>query len=306
MAKKKNKLAFPVGIITVILAVVGLVTVVNFTVDFVKNKKDNTALKSEYEDMLKPVVMFDPDPFDDLTQADETQLVYAAIWNLLTDEEGADKYGYSTGETVGIVVPQSDIEQSFIYLFGSEIDITSLHSSIDMTEYDITYDAALQSYILPITGVDSAYIPRVTDITKQGSSHVLTVEYISSKAWADVDDEGYNPPAADKVMTITMRSGSDGMYVSSIQNANPIEVTTKGETEYYSEEEVTEEEEEVTEETEELQYVPVTDENGEPVTDEEGNEVTELVTSENTEDNTDETESGEVSEDEETTEEEDY
>lgn len=265
---KKNKLAFPLGIIASVLAVIGLITVIKFSTDSIKNLTDNTADKKKYAEMLTPVVMFDPDPFDDLTQADVSQLLNSAVWALLMSEDGADKYPYSEGENFGIVVPQADIEKYFVSLFGTEIDIASMHSSIDMSEYDITYDAALKSYILPITGVESAYTPKVYDIDKQGSSLVLTVGYIGNKAWVQIDDGEYSAPEPDKYMKITLRERSGGMYVSSIQSADgqevigtapptqavpatvppvsaPPETTEAGTTE------------------------PMTDENGEPVTEEE-------------------------------------
>ncbi|MEE1011776.1 MAG: hypothetical protein U0L11_07065, partial [Acutalibacteraceae bacterium] len=230
MAKtKKNKLAFPIGIIAAILAVVGLITVIRFSADTVKNLADKTADKKEYEQLLTPVVMFDPDPFDDLTQADVSQLLNSAVWALLMSEDGADKYPYSEGENIGIVVPQADIEQYFVSLFGTEIDIASMHSSLDMSEYDITYDAALQSYILPITGIESAYTPKVYDIKKQGSSVILSVGYIGTKAWVQVADGEYSAPEPDKFMKITLRERDGGMYISSIQATDIQEVigTTK-------------------------------------------------------------------------------
>ena len=278
--RKKNKLAFPLGVITVILAIIGLITAISFSVDTVRNLTDKTADKKEYEQMLKPVVMFDPDPFDDLTQADVSQLLNSAVWALLMSEDGADKYPYSEGETFGIVVPQADIENYFVSLFGTEIDIASMHSSIDMSDYDITYDAALKSYILPITGVESAYTPKVYDIEEQGSSLILSVGYIGNNAWVQVEDGEYTAPEADKYMKITLRERSGGMmYVSSIQSTDGNEVigTTK-----HREEQPAETTAAVTV-TEETSAVPETDENGEivttePLTDENG----ELVTEEET------------------------
>ena len=70
--------------------------------------------KKEYEQFLKPVVMFDPDPFDDLTQADVPQLLNSAVWALLMSEDGAGKYPYSESEPFGFVVPQADIEKYFV------------------------------------------------------------------------------------------------------------------------------------------------------------------------------------------------
>ncbi|MBQ4626678.1 MAG: hypothetical protein IJB45_05440 [Clostridia bacterium] len=221
---KKNKLAFPIGIIAIILAIVGAVTVVGFLSDTVKDLTDNTAKKKEYEKMLTPVVMFDPDPFDDLTQADVSQLLNSAVWALLMSEEGTEQYAYSEGETFGIIVPQADIEQYFVGLFGNEINIASMHSSVDMSDYDITYDAAQQSYVLPVTGIESAYTPKVYDIEKQGSSVILTVGYIGNKAWVQLEDGEYAAPEADKFMKITLRERSGGMYIASIQAADGQEI----------------------------------------------------------------------------------
>ena len=265
---KKNKLAFPLGIIASILAVIGLITVIKFSTDSIKNLTDNTADKKKYAEMLTPVVMFDPDPFDDLTQADVSQLLNSAVWALLMSEDGADKYPYSEGENFGIVVPQADIEKFFVSLFGTEIDIASMHSSIDMSEYDITYDAALKSYILPITGVESAYTPKVYDIDKQGSSLVLTVGYIGNKAWVQIDDGEYSAPEPDKYMKITLRERSGGMYVSSIQSADGQEVIgTAPPTQAVP---ATAPPVSAPPETSEaVTAEPITDENGEPVTEEE-------------------------------------
>lgn len=311
--RKKNKLAFPVGVIAIILAVIGLITVINFSVDTVKNLTDRTAEKKEYEQMLKPVVMFDPDPFDDLTQADVSQLLNSAVWALLMSENGAEKYPYSEGETFGIVVPQADIETYFTSLFGTEIDIASMHSSIDMSDYDITYDAALKSYILPITGVESAYTPKVYSIEEQGSSLILSVGYIGNSAWVQVADGEYTAPEPDKYMKITLRERSGGkMYVSSIQATDSNEVI--GTTQRREEQPAETEPQSVIPESTEASTVPATDENGEiiteePLTDENGEVITtEPLTDENGEIVTEETltdENGEIITEEETSEEED-
>ncbi|MBR2868272.1 MAG: hypothetical protein IKB88_04285 [Clostridia bacterium] len=275
----KNKLAFPIGIIILILAVIGAVSTVRFVSDSVKKMTDNTVDKLKYEQMLEPVVMFDPEPFDDLNQADVSQLLNSAVWALLMSEEGTEKYPYSEGDVFGIIVPQEDIEKYFVSLFGTEIDIASMHASVDMSAFDITYDAALKSYILPITGVESAYTPKVYEIEKKGSSVILSVGYIGSKAWAQAADEGYEAPEPDKYMKITLRERNGGMYIASIQavdgqeiigsmpSTRPPEVETVSETLPV-----------LTQPEIQTSAVAVTDENGEEVTDESGVAVTEIVT----------------------------
>lgn len=275
--QRKNSAAIPMGIITIILAVIGLITVIIGVKNYVVKKLDDTEEKAKYEQMLRPVVMFDPDTFDDLTDAEPTQLLYAAIWSLLEDEKGMNYQG----ETIGIQVPQEDIEKAFINLFGNEIDIASMHSQIDMSTYDISYDSALKAYILPITGVDVAYLPKVYSIDKQGSSVILNVGYIGYKAWADISGDQYSAPEPDKYMKITLRERSGGMYISSIQTADSQEIASQIttivptiETTQYIE-------------TTTVEYEELTDENGEAVTDENGEKITVPVTS-SSEESTDE------------------
>lgn len=276
-------LAFPVGIIASILAVIGLITTVNFVINTVKDFTDKTAEKAEYEQMLEPVVMFDPDPFDDLTQANVSQLLNSAVWSLLMSDEGASKYPYSEGDTFGIVVPQKDIEIHFQKLFGTEIDIASLHSSIDMSEYEISYDAALQSYILPITGVESAYTPKVYEIEEQGSSKILSVGYINNLAWSQFEGDELTVPEPDKYMKITLReSGNKNLYVASIQSVGVQEVVGTTQPVREPETDPVEETTTVPEITEMITGEVMTDENGalittEAITDENG----EIVTTEN-------------------------
>lgn len=272
---KKNKLAFPVGIIAGILAIVGLITTVNFTIDTVKDFTDKTAEKAEYEELLEPVVMFDPDPFDDLTRADVSQLLNSAIWDQLMNGDGKQRNFYTEGDTYGLAVNQDAIETHFKKLFGNEIDIASLHSSIDMSEYEISYIAAQKIYVLPITGVESAYTPKVYEIEEQGSSKILSVGYINNLAWAQIEGDKLNAPEPDKYMKITLREGSDKkLFVSSIQSVGIQEVV--GTTQPVREP-VTEPAEEPTtvpEITETITGEVMTDENGEVIT-------TEAATDEN-------------------------
>ena len=215
--RRKNKAALPIGIIVIVLAVIGLVTVITSAVGFIKANRDDAAEKAKYEEWLKPVVMFDPDTFDDINMADKSQLLYSAVWALLQDENGMSKYPYSQGETIGILVPQADIEKAFISLYGNEIDIASLHSSIDMSGYDITYDAAQKSYILPITGVEAAYTPQVISIEKQGTSTILNVGYIGGRAWADIEDGEYTAPEPDtNTQIISLENGMDNWFSTNL------------------------------------------------------------------------------------------
>ena len=56
----RNRHAAPIGLVFIVLCVIGLCTVFNWCYGLTRNLADNTAQKTKYEQMLLPVVMFDP------------------------------------------------------------------------------------------------------------------------------------------------------------------------------------------------------------------------------------------------------
>ena len=224
MAKKKSRLAFPLGMLIIIFAIVGIVATGKAGVSLFRDLTDNSAQKEEYEEFLRPVVMYDPDPFDDVRSADITQLVNAAIWSLITQSNSTESFAYSTGDNMGILIPVEQVTAEFIRLFGNEIDIASQYDSIDMSSHDITYDSAQGGFIIPITSLEVAYTPEVYEIEKKANSIILSVGYIGSKAWADVDSDKYVAPQPDKFMKITLRQSDKGYYIASLQSVNAQEV----------------------------------------------------------------------------------
>ena len=224
MAKKKSKLAFPLGMLIIIFSIVGIVATVKAGVTLFKDLTDNSAQKEEYEEFLRPVVMYDPDPFDDVRSADITQLVNAAIWSLITQSNSSEAFSYSTGDNVGILIPVEQVTSEFERLFGKEIDIASQYDSIDMSSHDITYDSAQGGFIIPITSLEVAYTPEVYELEKKANSIILSVGYIGSKAWAEINGDEYASPQPDKFMKITLRQGDKGYYIASLQSVNAQEI----------------------------------------------------------------------------------
>ena len=208
----------------IIFSIVGIVATVKAGVTLFKDLTDNSAQKEEYEEFLRPVVMYDPDPFDDVRSADITQLVNAAIWSLITQSNSSEAFSYSTGDNVGILIPVEQVTSEFERLFGKEIDIASQYDSIDMSSHDITYDSAQGGFIIPITSLEVAYTPEVYEIEKKANSIILSVGYIGSKAWAEINGDEYASPQPDKFMKITLRQGDKGYYIASLQSVNAQEI----------------------------------------------------------------------------------
>ena len=117
MAKKntKQKMAFPVGLLVVILALIGLATVVIAGVNGISTTIDKSKHFEEYEKFFTPVVLIDPDTFDDITKADMSQLMEISLWSLLKGDVSPDSFESNDN---GLAIPKSAVEEEFIELFG--------------------------------------------------------------------------------------------------------------------------------------------------------------------------------------------
>ncbi len=222
-SSKKNRLGFIVGLITVIFAVAGIASTAQWVITKVKNFDSKAAAKAEYEEFLEPFVMFDPDPFDDISTAKIAQLINAAIWSVTSDDDSSDMYEYTDG---GLLIPAQAVTEEFIRLFGSQIeDLESVYRTVDMSAHDITYDSAQAGFIIPITSIDTAYIPEVYEIETKGNSIILSVGYIGAKSWAQVKDGEYSAAEPDKYMQITLREQENGeYYIASVQSGDSQQV----------------------------------------------------------------------------------
>lgn len=210
--RNRNKWAMPVGITVIIFAIVGLVAVLTAIGFGIKNLTSQSAKKAEYEAFISPVIMFDPDPFDDVSKGNQSQLINAAIWALLRSEVDTSMYATDDGT---LSIPQADVEKSFAKLFGS--DVKPVHTGVVGMGYEFKYDSAGKKYIVPITGVSSIYTPRVKDIDKKGSTVELTVGYLGSGQWAQAENGDMIEPTPDKYMKIILREKDGDYYISAIR-----------------------------------------------------------------------------------------
>ena len=212
---RRNKAAMPVGIVVIIFAVIGLAAVIAGIIFGVGKLTDQSAKKSEYESFITPVIMFDPDPFDDVTKGNQEQLINAAIWALLKSDLDTSVYATDDGN---LSIPQADVEKYFSKLFGPEAKPE--HRSVTGLGYEFSYDSAKQAYIVPITGVEPMYTPRVFEISKKGNTVELLVGYLGSSQWAQAENGDMVEPEPDKYVTVVLRESADGYYVSAIRSTN--------------------------------------------------------------------------------------
>ena len=110
--KKRSPLSFIVGLTVIILCAVGIVSIfsaISREADNRSKEKDSVRF-GEYESFVAPIIMYDPDTFDDITVANTDQLISIAIWSILGSELEPDAYEYSDD---GMIIPASDVESEY-------------------------------------------------------------------------------------------------------------------------------------------------------------------------------------------------
>lgn len=218
-ARKKSPLNFIVGLAVIIFTVIGIISVINFTGERIE-KSVNKAKQEQvavYEDFIAPVMMNDPDTFDDITKANINQLLSIAIWATIDASADPEKYEYTDG---GMLLPQSEVETTFVSLFGNEVTVS--HGTVDGGEGVVfRYSQKKESYIIPITGITPIYLPDVTEISEKDNTVVLTVGYLASSDWVQDSEGNMVPPEPGKYMKITLGKNGDGtFFVRAIQNVD--------------------------------------------------------------------------------------
>ena len=205
---RKKKLYFVSGVIIMILAIIGLISAISFSVDKIKAFADNTQQKNEFAKFIYPIVICDPAPFDQTVKLRSDTVITAAIWDIILYE---DKTKYESDFDY-IIVPEVDIEQHAAKLFGSGLTIE--HTSILNGDVQFYYEENIKSYRIPSNPKYFTYSPYIEDISRVGERYTLTVGYVSpTPAWLTLTSDD-SPEPEKYVEYIVSKRGNDYTLVA--------------------------------------------------------------------------------------------
>jgi hypothetical protein len=207
VVEKKKKTPFVIGLIVMIFAVIGVVSVGLNIKDLIAEKNTTKDDYSVYTEYLTWVVGIDPDPFTDITKADFDDLLNIAVCSLLTAEVKTDDYDVTE---LGMVVPARDVEQSFKTMFGNDVQI--VHVTVQGYGYEFQYDATTNCYYVPLTGVVPPFTARIESAKKTGGLVTLKVGYIGTSNIEVAVDGTIAAAQPDKYMEITLKETADGGF----------------------------------------------------------------------------------------------
>lgn len=211
----KRKGYLILGALVIVLAIVGLISTVSFTVDKFKAFADNTQQKTEFARFIYPVVICDPAPFGQSVKLRSDTVITAAIWDIILYE---DKSKYESDFDM-IIVPELDVEQHAAKLFGTGLSIK--HQSILGADIQFYYNEDIKSYRIPANPKYFTYSPYIEDITRVGESYTVTVGYVSpTPAWLTLTSD--ETPQPEKYVNYIVQKRGDEYTLLGIQQSDKI------------------------------------------------------------------------------------
>ncbi len=212
--KRRKALNYIVGALLVLFVVIGVFS----TVRFFAGKAQRLSLRDrqfeQYRVLLRPVVMNDPSAFDDVTLANESELLSIAIWNILLQDPDPDQYAFAEGD---MLLPKEEVEESLHTLFGADVTVT--HATVNGGGVSFGYSEKKGCYTIPITGVTPIYTPRIEKIELKNERVLLTVAYLSGADFTQNEKGEIVAPEPAKRMLVTLRRGADDrFFISALQD----------------------------------------------------------------------------------------
>ena len=199
-----------VGIIVIILAILGFVSVCKFTFNTVKNNLNKTSEKKEFAEFIYPLVIIDAPSFDSVTTLTDTTTINAGIWNIILNED-LEKY---TLEDNCYVIPSADVDKSIVSLFGSEKKVT--HQSVGDYELNFDYNGDNSTYRIPTNLTYFQYYPKIESFTVSGNIYNLNVGYYTPRNYLTEND--IEPKSQKNMLYVIEKNGAD-MKIVSISSA---------------------------------------------------------------------------------------
>lgn len=206
--KPGRKFYFAFGVIVLILSVIGLISTINFGVDKINDIVNNTALKEELEEVIYPLVICDPSPFENASGIGENTVIMSACWKIILD---GDTSRYKQ-EFDYMIVPAADVESAATLLYGENITVN--HKQIVASDIAFYYDSDTDSYRIPYNPKYFSYSPQIENISKTNDGYILDVGYISpTPTWLSSKGTEILP---EKYLIYTLKKDSSGYIISSV------------------------------------------------------------------------------------------
>ena len=168
-----------VGSVALLLALIGLFTVLGWIVGLVRSALDDSGLRKAYRDRLYGMVMLDPVAFDDVNSVDPGVFKQAAIWGTVyqVQNNGGSLDQYERDPYTGsAMIPALEVDTYIANLLGPEYKVPE--GTFSTEEFVYQYDEEKQAYLVPVTSSVAQYTPTVEKISRRDGKRIVTVGYV--------------------------------------------------------------------------------------------------------------------------------
>lgn len=218
--RRSDRFVAAVGGVVIVLAAIGLISLVNWGLRATMALLDNTKEVERLERFLYPAVMFDPIPFNSLSEADPVFLLEASMWGALL---GENRENYAYDDVGMLVVPATDLDVAATRLFGSQVVLN--HRTFSDYEISYAYDEGTMTYHVPLTA-KITYSPQVESITKNGDLITVRVGYVPpGNVWEmDLESNRYEP-TPDKYMLYDLQKEKNEYHIVAVRDVEELAIT---------------------------------------------------------------------------------
>ena len=189
-----------IGLTVILLAIVGLISIIVLGVNLIRNAMDNTDLMNALHDQAYPLTYHQPEEFDSTKDADQALLLRAACFSIVKKEEvrqmreSGENFTekYKTDEYARYIVSASEVTAEYQRLFGKAAKPTFQNIGSDNQKYaQFEYDKEKNCMYLPGPYVTStsAYETLADDIRLRGDTARVRIGYVL-KSNLEYDDLG--------------------------------------------------------------------------------------------------------------------
>lgn len=167
------------GAVICVLVLVGVGTTLFGGYRVVAALFDDSDLRAEYEDRLRTLMMYDPLPFASLDQLDQTQLRQACIWGAIYTAQrtqGSLASYERDPDTEALILPALEVDAFLTQLVGPDYSLP--HESFESDGMVYEYSEEYKGYLIPATGEQGLYTPKVVKLQRNGRTMRVTVGYV--------------------------------------------------------------------------------------------------------------------------------
>ena len=220
-----------IGLIVILFAIIGVISMVVLGVNLIRNASDHTELMNELHDLAYPISYYQPTAFDELADADSDKLLLAAVYKITKAEEvrqlreNTGEFSYELDAEARLIIPTETITKAYKTLFGKDAEPVFNTIGSDSQSYaQFFYDKENNCMHVPwiYSTSSSLYVTVADDITLRSNTARVRIGYVLQTALGYDDFGNRLQPTAEQASYfqwyVFQQDAEDNWYLIGVEN----------------------------------------------------------------------------------------